>query len=164
VLARIEEEAAFVRHAQSASAGERLWSTPFQRPVPDPANSRFGSRSIYNGEPRRPHAGADFLSAAGTPVKAPNAGRVVSARDLYFTGNTVIVDHGLGLVTLLAHLSSMEVREGEMVKAGQVVGRVGATGRVTGAHLHWALTAGGARVDPLSALALLGERTSRPPG
>jgi len=163
VLARIEEEAVFVRHAMSASAGERLWSAPFQRPVPDPANSRFGTRSIYNGEPRRPHAGADFLSAAGTPVKAPNAGRVVAARDLYFTGQTVIIDHGLGLVTLLAHLSSMEVREGETVKAGQVVGRVGATGRVTGAHLHWALTAGGARVDPLSALALLGEQSSRPP-
>jgi len=162
VLARIEDEAAFVRRVTAASAGQRLWSAPFQRPVPDPANSRFGTRSVYNGERRRPHAGADFLSAAGTPVKAPNAGRIVAARDLYFTGQTVIIDHGLGLVTLLAHLSSMDVREGETVTAGQVIGRVGATGRVTGAHLHWALTAGGARVDPLSALALLGERAPSP--
>jgi murein DD-endopeptidase MepM/ murein hydrolase activator NlpD len=156
VLDRIASEAAFVRDVSEHSAGERIWSAPFLRPVPDQANSRFGTKSILNGEPRRPHGGTDFLSATGTPVHAPNAGRVAGARELFFTGNTVIIDHGLGVVSLLAHLSSMDVREGETVSAGQVVGRVGATGRVTGPHLHWALTVAGARVDPLSALALLG--------
>ena len=161
VLARIASEAAFIRDASDHSAEERIWSAPFLRPVPDQANSRFGTRSILNGEPRRPHGGTDFLSAAGTPVHAPNAGRVAAARELFFTGNTVIIDHGMGVVSLLAHLSSVDVREGERVSAGQIVGRVGATGRVTGPHLHWALTVAGARVDPLSALALLGDSTGR---
>jgi len=157
-LKRIEREAAFIRDVTQRSAGERLWSAPFVRPVPDAANSRFGTRSVFNGEPRRPHGGADFLSAEGTPIHAPNAGRVVGARDLFFTGNTVIIDHGLGVVSLLAHLSAMNVREGDRVSAGQVIGRVGATGRVTGPHLHWGVTVAGARVDPLSVLALIGEK------
>jgi murein DD-endopeptidase MepM/ murein hydrolase activator NlpD len=101
------------------------------------------------------------LSAAGTPVRAPNAGRVAAARDLFFTGNTIIVDHGLGVVSLLAHLSTMDVEEGQTVTAGQVVGRVGATGRVTGPHLHWGVTVAGARVDPLSVLALVGEKSPK---
>jgi murein DD-endopeptidase MepM/ murein hydrolase activator NlpD len=153
---RIRSEAALIRDVTGRSGAKRLWTTPFVRPVPDPANSRFGTRSVFNGEVRRPHGGADFLSAAGTVVHAPNAGRVVVARDLFFTGNTVIIDHGLGVVSLLAHLSSMEVGEGQMIPAGEVVGRVGATGRVTGPHLHWGITVAGARVDPLSVLALLG--------
>jgi murein DD-endopeptidase MepM/ murein hydrolase activator NlpD len=153
---RIRSEAALIRDVTARSGGERLWTTPFVRPVPDPANSRFGTRSVFNGEVRRPHGGADFLSAAGTVVHAPNGGRVVVARDLFFTGNTVIIDHGLGVVSLLAHLSSMDVGEGQVVSAGEVVGRVGATGRVTGPHLHWGITVAGARVDPLSVLALLG--------
>lgn len=161
LLARIESEAVFVRDLTERSAPERLWRAPFVRPVPDPANSRFGTRSVFNGEVRRPHGGADFLSAAGTPVRAPNAGRVAAARDLFFTGNTVIVDHGLGVVSLLAHLSAMDVKEGQTVAAGQVVGRVGATGRVTGPHLHWGVTVAGARVDPLSVLALVGEKPTK---
>ena len=126
------------------------------RPVPGKAVSRFGSRSVFNGQPRAPHGGADFISSEGTPVLAPGAGRVLLAHDLYFSGNTVVIDHGLGLFSLLAHLSAFDVREGELVTEGQTVGRVGATGRVTGPHLHWAVRAGGARVDPLSVLALLG--------
>jgi murein DD-endopeptidase MepM/ murein hydrolase activator NlpD len=159
-IARINREAAFIREVSARSKPDRLWSAPFVRPVPDPANSRFGTRSVFNGEARRPHGGADFLSAAGTPVHAPTGGRVVGARDLFFTGNTILIDHGLGLVSLFAHLSSMDVREGDRVETGQVIGTVGATGRVTGPHLHWGLTVDGARVDPLSALALLG---SEPP-
>ena len=89
-------------------------------------------------------------------MHAPNAGRVVVARSLYFSGNTVIVDHGLGLFSMLAHLSAITVDEGERVTAGQVVGKVGATGRVTGPHLHWTVRAADARVDPLSLLAVLG--------
>lgn len=157
VLARIASETAFLRELSGRSAEGRLWSAPFVRPVPDQANSSFGTRNVFNGERRRPHGGTDFLSAAGTPVHAPNDGRVVAARDLFFTGNTVVIDHGLGVVSLLAHLSSMDVHEGDTVSAGEIVGRVGATGRVTGPHLHWALTVAGARVDPLSALALIGD-------
>jgi murein DD-endopeptidase MepM/ murein hydrolase activator NlpD len=157
LLARIDREAAFVRDVTARSGADRLWSEPFVRPVREPANSRFGTRSIFNGEVRRPHGGADFLSGAGTPVHAPNAGRVAAARDLFFTGNTVIIDHGMGVVSLLAHLSVLSVREGDVVEAGQVIGLVGATGRVTGPHLHWGVTVTGARVDPLSILFLIGD-------
>ena len=97
------------------------------------------------------------MSGAGRPIKAPNAGRLVAARELYFSGHTVIIDHGLGVFSTLAHLSRIDVREGDSVAPGDIVGLVGATGRVTGPHLHWALRISDARVDPLSLLALLGE-------
>ena len=158
---RIAADSAFLQQIFAASAATRLWTRSFTRPVPDPANSRFGTRSIFNGERRNPHGGADFASPLGRPVKAPNGGRVVAARELFFTGNVVIVDHGLGMFSLLAHLSRIDVKEGDAVQAGQVVGLVGATGRVTGPHLHWALTVAGARVDPLSALVLLGDGTTK---
>ena len=154
---RIERDAKLLNDVWQAPAAERLWTEPFVRPVEEPANSRFGTRSIFNGIPRNPHGGADFLSPSGTPIHAPNAGRIVVARNLYFSGNTVIIDHGLGLFSMLAHLSAMDVKEGDRVSAGQIVGRVGATGRVTGPHLHWAVRASGARVDPVSVLAMLGK-------
>lgn len=163
ILERINREAAHLRDVYAQSEPERLWRAPFVRPVPGAANAAFGVRSIFNGEPRRPHAGADFLSGAGTPIQAPNAGRIVAARELFFTGNTVIIDHGLAMFSMLAHLSRIDVREGTAVVPGQVVGLVGATGRVTGAHLHWAVVVSGARVDPLSVLAVLGEPDSRRP-
>jgi murein DD-endopeptidase MepM/ murein hydrolase activator NlpD len=156
-LQRIERDSAFLKKIFAASEPKRLWTQAFTRPVPDPANSRFGTRSTFNGQRRNPHAGADFASPLGRPVKAPNGGRVVAARELFFTGNVVIIDHGLGMFSLLAHLSRIDVTEGDEVKAGETVGLVGATGRVTGPHLHWALTVAGARVDPVSALALLGD-------
>jgi murein DD-endopeptidase MepM/ murein hydrolase activator NlpD len=154
--ARIDAEAAALHHIWSNSAPERLWTAGFVRPVPGEANSRFGTRSVFNGQPRNPHGGADFLSPAGTPIHAPNAGRIVLARDQYFSGNTVIIDHGQGLFSMLAHLSAFDVHEGDTVAAGQIVGRVGATGRVTGPHLHWAVRLADARIDPLSVLQLLG--------
>src|SRR5439155_2099920 len=136
---------------------------PTHRPVPQTANSAYGTRSIFNAKPRNAHGGADFLSPSGTPVHAPNAGRVVVARDLYFSGNTIVIDHGLGLFSMLAHLSALDVREGDRVSAGEIVGRVGATGRVTGPHLHRAVRASGARGDPLGVLPLLGSKDSRRP-
>jgi murein DD-endopeptidase MepM/ murein hydrolase activator NlpD len=156
VEARIAREAAELGRLWRASTGAPLWTGPFAAPVPQPATSAFGTRSVFNGEPRSPHGGADFSSPAGTPVVAPNAGRVVLAGDLYYTGGTVVIDHGAGLVSLFAHLSSIDVKAGDAVSAGALVGRVGATGRVTGAHLHWTLRVGGARVDPLSLLHALG--------
>jgi murein DD-endopeptidase MepM/ murein hydrolase activator NlpD len=153
---RINRESKLLASTWNHPSAERLWSQPFARPVPQAANSRFGTRSIFNGTPLNAHGGADFLSPAGTPIHAPNAGRIVVARDLYFSGNTVVIDHGQGLFSLLAHLSQSDVHEGDRVEAGRLVGLVGATGRVTGPHLHWAVRANGARVDPLSVLSLLG--------
>jgi murein DD-endopeptidase MepM/ murein hydrolase activator NlpD len=159
---RIERDAALLNGVWRASPPERLWTTAFVRPVPHDANSAFGTRSVFNGKPLNAHSGADFLSPAGTPIHAPNAGRVVVARDLYYSGNTVVIDHGQGLFSTLAHLSAFEVHEGESVAAGQTIGLVGATGRVTGPHLHWAIRVNGARVDPLSVLDLLGATPARP--
>ncbi len=159
VLARIEAEAKRLSAMWRASATSPFWTGGFTPPVPERANSAFGTRSIFNGQPRSPHGGADFPSPEGTPIRAPNAGRVVLAGDLYYTGQTVAIDHGLGLVSLFAHLSAIDVLEGASVEPGQVVGRVGSTGRVTGAHLHWTVRAGGARIDPLSLLAVLGDKT-----
>jgi murein DD-endopeptidase MepM/ murein hydrolase activator NlpD len=153
---RILAEAARLAALWKVETPRRLWDGPFVRPVAEPANSAFGSRSVFNGQLRAPHSGADFLSPAGTPVHAPAGGRVVVAAPLYYTGNTVVIDHGLGLYSLFAHFSAIAVHEGDLVTAGDVVGRVGATGRVTGPHLHWAIRVGGARVDPLSVLAVLG--------
>jgi murein DD-endopeptidase MepM/ murein hydrolase activator NlpD len=155
VLTRIADDAAELAGLWTTSAPNRLWSGGFLRPVPGIANGAFGTRRIFNGQPRQPHGGADLLSPAGTPILAPNDGRVVLARDLYFTGNTVVIDHGLGLFSLLAHLSTVGVHTGDAVAGGATIGLVGATGRVTGPHLHWAMRLGGARVDPLSVLALL---------
>ena len=153
---RIAREARLLDGLWRSPAPTRLWNVPFVRPVPGAANSAFGTRSVFNGKPRNAHGGADFLSGTGTPIHAPNAGRVVLARDLYYSGNTVVIDHGLGLFSMLAHLSAIDVHEGDRVTTNQLVGLVGATGRVTGPHLHWAVRAGGARVDPLSILQLLG--------
>jgi len=131
----------------------------FTRPVPGVPSGNFGNRSVFNGEPRAPHAGEDFRGATGTPVHAPGGGRVMLAEDLFFTGQTVVIDHGLGLYSLLAHLSRIDVMPGQQVARGDTVGLLGATGRVTGPHLHWTVRLGGARVDPLRVLALLAPGT-----
>jgi len=159
VVARIMREAAELEQLWTQSGPRRLWNDGFVRPVPGRANSAFGTRSVFNGQARQPHGGADFLSPAGTPVHAPNGGRVVLADDLYFTGNTVVIDHGLGVFSLLAHLSVVNVHDGDVVARDETIGEVGATGRVTGPHLHWAVRMNGARVDPLAVLATLGQPT-----
>lgn len=153
---RIVREAEALNKIWASTTAGVYWTDPFVRPVPHESNSAFGSRSVFNGQARSPHGGADFLSPAGTVVAAPNAGRVVLAGDLYYTGGTVVIDHGRGLISLLAHLSTVDAVEGALVEAGEPVGQVGATGRVTGAHLHWTVRLGGARVDPLSLLTVLG--------
>jgi len=156
-LERIARESAEMNDLWSHSVPTRLWKDTFVRPVADAANSAFGTRSILNGEARSPHSGADFNSPTGTPIKAPNAGRVVLAGDRYYTGNTVIIDHGLTLFSLFAHLSEIDVHVGDVVARGDVVGNVGATGRVTGPHLHWTVRINNARIDPLSLLSVMGE-------
>lgn len=162
---RIERESKELNQVWASPALEKMWQGAFTRPVPQPANSAFGSRSVFNGEPRSQHAGADFRSPAGTPIKAPNAGRVVIAGSRYFSGDTVVIDHGQGLFSLFAHLSETSVKQGDSVRKGEVIGQVGQTGRVTGPHLHWAVRLNGARIDPLSLLTVLSrlDRTPQKP-
>jgi murein DD-endopeptidase MepM/ murein hydrolase activator NlpD len=125
-----------------------LWHESFVKPAAGPNGSPFGLRRYFNGQPRSPHSGLDIKAPDGSEVTASNDGEIVLAENLFFTGNTIIVDHGLGLYTIYAHLSRMEVGVGDEVRRSQVIGRVGATGRVTGPHLHWAVKLGGSRVDP----------------
>jgi murein DD-endopeptidase MepM/ murein hydrolase activator NlpD len=157
VQARIKAESARVSAIFAAVSRERYWRGPFRVPVPGPPISEFGKRSVYNGQPRSPHAGTDFQGAAGTPIVAPNAGKVVLAGNLYYSGNTVIVDHGLGLYSYFGHMSVISVHEGDQVATGQALGKVGATGLVTGPHLHLSVRLVGTRVDPMSLLTLLGK-------
>ncbi len=161
VLDRIQREAALQDKLFKASTGARQWRGGFLRPVPGDASSSFGRRSVFNGQPRRPHSGTDFKAATGTAIKAPNVGTVVLAEELYFSGNVVIIDHGWGLYSYFAHLSAIDVTQGDVVTRGQVVGKVGATGRVTGPHLHWTVRLNNARVDPIALMTLLPSDESR---
>jgi murein DD-endopeptidase MepM/ murein hydrolase activator NlpD len=136
-----------------AAATPTRWTGAFLSPVDGTPTSNFGTRSYFNGVPRSPHAGVDFMSGTGTPIRGAGHGIVALAEPLYFTGNTVIVDHGAGLYSLFAHLSAFRVAKGDPVAPDTIVGLVGATGRVTGPHLHWSVRLNGARVDPLSLVA-----------
>ncbi len=154
-LARIKRESRLVSGIFAEVGSERHWSGFFLRPVPGRANSSFGKRSILNGKPRSPHSGTDFRASRGTPVKSPNAGVTVLAQDLYYAGNTVILDHGQGLYSYFAHLDNFTVKKGDRVERGDLIGHVGSTGRVTGPHLHWSVRLRKARVDPLSLMEIL---------
>ena len=156
-LARIQHEAERVGAIWKSTSSERMWAESFVRPVPGAVTSAFGHRSIVNGQPRSPHGGVDLRAGEGAPVRTPNRGRVVLSDDLYYSGNTVIIDHGLGLFSYMGHLSKRNVADGEIVERGAVIGLAGSTGRVTGPHLHWTVRLAGARVDPMSLLAVMGE-------
>ncbi len=152
VTARIVAEKERLDRLWQRNRPERLWRGAFRRPVGVMPNSAFGLQRVFNGQPRSPHNGVDFPVGAGVPVAVSNGGEVAVAEDLYFTGNTVIVDHGLGLFTTYAHLSEVLVQPGQRLEAGAIVGRVGATGRATGPHLHWGARLLSARVDPMQLL------------
>ncbi|MBC7203091.1 MAG: M23 family metallopeptidase [Pusillimonas sp.] len=117
-------------------------------PVKGPLSSPFGLRRFFNGEERNPHSGLDFAVPKGTPVKAPANGVVTIVDDFFFNGKTIFLDHGQGLITMYCHLSAADVEVGQTVERGQTIGKVGATGRATGPHLHWNVSLNGERVDP----------------
>ena len=150
VMKRIEAERKLSAEAIGRVTPERYWRGEFQRPVPGAVTSAFGGKRMFNGEERSYHRGVDLRGAKGTPVTALADGRIVLARNMYFAGNAVYIDHGQGVISSYAHMSRLDVKPGETVKAGQQIGLVGATGRVTGPHLHLGVNILGVAVDPLS--------------
>lgn len=156
VRRQIAEESEIKKAVFGASMPERLWSGAFAAPVEARHTSSFGKRRVYNGKTRSVHQGLDFNAKLGTAVAAANTGRVVIARPMYYEGGLVVIDHGESIFTLYLHQSEILVKEGSAVAKGQTVGLSGATGRVTGPHLHFALRWQGTYLDPATLLGLWG--------
>lgn len=155
VAERIRLEGELVQEVrQRAHDTPRLWQEPFLRPRTSAVRSVFGVSRVFNGAVRSRHMGVDFAGARGAPVRAPNRGVVALVADLYLSGTTLLIDHGAGLVTGYLHLSRALVAPGDTVARGQLIGRVGASGRVTGPHLHWLAAYGHITFDPLDLLRL----------
>ena len=149
VLARIRKENARIAAARAVDLAESLFESGFVWPAIGPISGVFGSQRVLNGEPRRPHYGVDVAAPAGTPVRAPADGVVAIAHsDMYYTGGTVLLDHGHGLTSVYSHLKEVSVSEGQRVAQGDVIGTVGATGRATGSHLDWRTNWFDQRLDP----------------
>jgi len=148
-LARYERERAH-QEGVMATFSEPLPQGPLRMrvPVPGRRSSSFGLRRVFNGQPRNPHSGMDIAAATGTPVRAPLPARVIDTGDYFFNGNTVWLDHGGGLLCMMCHLSEIDVKPGDTLKTGERLGAVGATGRVTGPHLHWGVMLNRTMVDP----------------
>ena len=156
-IQRANEERDKLRAIFDQVTPEKLWDGDFRVPLDGvTTGGNFGKRRVLNGQAGSPHSGVDSPALTGTPVYAAQKGRAALAQDLFFSGNTVVVDHGLGIYTFYGHLSEIGVKAGDELQSSQVLGKVGATGRVTGPHLHWGLTVERARVNPLQLVRILG--------
>lgn len=157
-LARIHREGAMIAAVRAMDSPEPLFAGGFVWPAHGPISGVYGSQRILNGEPKRPHFGVDVAAPAGAPVTAPADGVIALAEDdLYYTGGTVMIDHGHGLTSVYSHMSAVTVRLGQRVSQGDIIGRVGATGRVTGAHLDWRINLFKTRLDPALLVGPMGE-------
>ena len=153
IAERIKREQAQVTAARVRDDDRSDFALPFQWPVQGRISGRFGNARIYNGQPGAGHSGMDIAAPNGTPVKAPAGGVVTFATPaLYLTGGTLLLDHGHGISSNFLHLSRIDVKVGDRVEPGQVIGAVGATGRATGPHLHWGMNWFDVRIDPLLVL------------
>jgi len=148
-LERIAKERKLIGAAFSKWTNRSDINMQFEQPVAGPFSSPFGLKRFFNDQPRNPHSGLDIAAATGTPIHAPAKGTVIESGNFFFNGNTVFVDHGQGLVTMYCHMSKINVANGDKLQRGDVIGEVGETGRVTGAHLHWSVSLNNARVDPI---------------
>jgi murein DD-endopeptidase MepM/ murein hydrolase activator NlpD len=147
-LARYERERAHQNQVVGTFTSDLPPRLSMLQPTPGARSSSFGLRRVFNGQARNPHSGMDIAADTGTPVIAPAAGRVLDTGDYFFNGHTIWIDHGAGLLTMMCHLSAIDVKAGDQVQAGQRIGAVGATGRVTGPHLHWSVSLNRTMVDP----------------
>lgn len=151
---RYEREQKTLKKIFADSVHKKIWLTDFSKPLQVEADTPFGVRRIMNDKPKNPHTGVDFKSPPGTPVHAASDGVVAHTGNFFFSGNSVFIDHGMGIYTMYFHLDSISVHQGDMVTRNQVIGSVGSTGRATGPHLHWGMRINNQRVDPLSMLRL----------
>jgi murein DD-endopeptidase MepM/ murein hydrolase activator NlpD len=148
-LERIRAEQRLVEQARAVDSDRQDFLAGFQWPLKGRISGVYGSQRVYNGKPGRPHYGLDVAAPTGTPVRAPAPGRVTLAHgDMFFSGGTLIMDHGYGVSSTFIHLSKLLVKEGDEVEAGDIVAEVGATGRATGPHLDWRINWFGVRLDP----------------
>lgn len=147
-LKRIDRESRIIKAAFEAWHEQADVPLQFDLPAEGPLSSPFGLRRVFNGQARNPHSGLDIAAAAGSPIRAPAPGRVAAVGNYFFDGNTVLIDHGQGLVTMYCHMKKIMVKKGQTLARGEVIGFVGQTGRATGPHLHWGVSLNNARVDP----------------